>query len=84
MILKIKNAKEILKEFSELYVFIPINYFDIENSFEKRTYVFTKNGFICIEDDIIYYLDEMTEIQASECLRLLPYFQEQINIMLRD
>lgn len=75
------SFKDILQQFQEEYVWVPINHDEIEVSSGNRLYRLTINGFVVEENGIEETLNEMSNEQAFHLTTLLVEFQKRINLI---
>ena len=82
MIEIISNSKDILEQWLEKYVYfaltenIEIN-FNIDGN--EGIVILTDKGFVIEKNGIEYYLSEITDIDATLIVRLLPEIMDKIN-----
>lgn len=75
----INYAKEILDEYAKQYVWVPLRYKKIDVEYNGVLFSLTESGFQCLDKGIGYTFSEMSDVQASICVRLLPEFSASIN-----
>ena len=76
----IKDAKEIVQQFIEEYVWVALKGYNFYVIHDEVIFYLTEKGFVMTDVvGIETYLSEMSEEEASLCARLIPEFLEQIN-----
>ena len=78
------SFREILEQFQQEYVWVPINHDEIEVSSGKRIFRFTINGFVMEECGVETMLGEMNNEECFHLITLLVEFQKQINEIRED
>lgn len=70
-------AKEVIDDFTNNYIEFVKDFGEVVITYDEIDYVFTKNGFMIIDNPIENTINEVDDYHRSVCARLVPQFREE-------
>lgn len=78
-LIPLECAKEVIEDFTNNYLKFVKEFGEVKFTYDNIDYVFTKNGFIVVDNEVENTINEVNDYHRSICARLVPQFREVYN-----